>query len=446
MAMKNLVTGTGFDSKAYRRSRSAYLLECAFEYFVALLVSDAFLVKVLKDIGMSDANVGIISTLVALAFLFQLLSIAVVQRISNTKVFATTVHLIGQLLFMGIYLIPFLPAVSGSEYRQVLVVVCMLLAYLGNYLVQPMIYKWGNSFVMPHKRGTYSAVKEMVSLLSGIVVTLISGYAIDYFEAKGNLHGGFIFAACGICIFSLCDFICLLLIKGERDDELEAEPVALAPMREVVRGTLGNKSFLTVVLLACLWNGAVYSTVGFLGTYRLNPHELALTVGGVQLINMLGNLCRFAISRPFGRYADKHSYASAIKLAMLMGILAFAVAAVTTPGNAVKVWVLVILFSLLYHGCNAGTSANLINIIYNFVDERFFVQAIALKNSIAGLFGFLISLLAGRLLAYIQENGNSFLGLHVYGQQVLSVISILFLIGSIALLHFVIAKQHRRIQ
>jgi MFS family permease len=445
MAMKNLVTGTGFDSKAFRRSRLAYLLECAFEYFVALLVSDVFLVKVLKDIGMSDANIGIISTLVALAFLFQLLSIAVVQCISNTKFFATTLHLIGQLLFMGIYLIPFLPAVSGSKYRQVLVVVCMLLAYLGNYLVQPMIYKWGNSFVEPRKRGVYSATKEMISLLSGIVITLISGYVIDYFEAKGNLHGGFIFAACGICIFSLCDLVCLLLMRGE-DTEKDEMFLEAVPMREVLRGTLGNKSFLSVVLLACLWNGAVYASVGFFGTYRLNPHELALTVGGVQLINTLGNLSRFGLSRPFGRYADKHSFASAIELAMAIGVAAFVVSAITVPGSPVMVWSLVILFSILYHGCNAGTNANMINIIYNFVDERYFMQAVALKNSIAGLFGFCVSLLAGRLLSYVQANGNTFLGFSVYGQQVLSVVSILFLLPAIALVHFVISKQQRTIQ
>ncbi len=434
-----------FDTPAFRRSRSAYLAECAFEYFVALLVTDAFLVKVLKDIGMSDASVGILSTLTALAFLFQLLSIVVVQRITNTKVFATAVHLVGQLLFMGLYLIPFLPPVSGSEYRRALVVVCMLLAYLGNYLVQPMIYKWANSFVEPHRRGTYSATKEMISLLSGIVVTLVSGYVIDYFEARGDLHGGFVFAACGICIFSLSDLVCLLLIKSERETKNEVR-LEHVPLREVARGTLGNKCFLSVVLLACLWNGAVYSTVGFLGTYRLNPHELALTVGTVQLINTLGSLSRFALSRPFGRYADKHSFASAIQLAMCFGIAAFAVSAITTPGSAAKVWILVILFALLYHGCNAGIGANLTNIIYNFVDERLVVQAIALKNSIAGLFGFLISLLAARLLSFVQANGNSFLGLRVYGQQVLSVISIFFGLCAMAIAHFVVAKQHRTIQ
>ena len=77
-----------FNSRDHKRSRGAYLIECAFEYFVALLVSGQFLVAVLQDIGMDDATVGIMASLISLAFVFQLFSIFVVQRISNTKVFS----------------------------------------------------------------------------------------------------------------------------------------------------------------------------------------------------------------------------------------------------------------------------------------------------------------------------------------------------------------------
>ena len=43
-----------FESTAYKRSRWAYTFECAFEYFVSLLVAGAFLAKILTDIGMTD--------------------------------------------------------------------------------------------------------------------------------------------------------------------------------------------------------------------------------------------------------------------------------------------------------------------------------------------------------------------------------------------------------
>lgn len=434
-----------FSSPEYRRSRTAYLFECAFEYFVALLVSDAFLVKLMKDIGMKDAAIGIVSSLISLAFLFQILSIFIVQKISRVKAFSSSIHFISQLMFLTLYLIPFLPCVGDGAYRRVLTVICILLAYLGKHLVNSMIYTWANSFVSPMHRAKYGASKEMVSLISGMAVTLIIGYVMDAFEMAGNLHGGFLFAACGILIFSICDLVCLLMIRDRTKTQEIHERVSI-PMREILRGTFGNKAYRSVLLLTVLWNMAVYTTVSFLGTYRLNPNELALTVGAVQIVNMLGNLLRFSISRPFGLFSDRYSFAKGIELGLGLAICAFTVAALTSPGNAVKVWVLVILFAMLYHGSQAGISQNLFTIVYNYVDSRYFVQASAIKNSIGGIFGFLASLLASRLLAYVQGNGNSLFGIPVYGQQVLAAISVLFTVAALLVTHFIVAKQRRIIQ
>ena len=47
-----------FDSKEYKRSRKAYCIECAFEYFVSLLVVDAFLAKVLTALRQDAFRAG----------------------------------------------------------------------------------------------------------------------------------------------------------------------------------------------------------------------------------------------------------------------------------------------------------------------------------------------------------------------------------------------------
>ena len=89
----------------------------------------------------------------------------------------------------------------------------------------------------------------------------------------------------------------------------------------------------------------------------------------------------------------------------------------------------------------AGSNQNMLSITYSYVDNRYFVQASAIKNSIGGLFGFGASLLASRLLNYIQNNGNMLFGIPVYGQQVLSAISLVFLLIAIVFTHTVIGKQ-----
>ena len=95
-----------YQSPAYKRSRAAYCMECAAEYFVSLLVTETFLAKLLTAIGLSDDVIGIISSLISLSFLFQLAAVFVVKRIKNTKRFSILFHTAGNLLFMSLYLIP----------------------------------------------------------------------------------------------------------------------------------------------------------------------------------------------------------------------------------------------------------------------------------------------------------------------------------------------------
>ena len=425
-----------FQSKAYKRSRSAYRWECTFEYFVSLLVGDAFLASLLTYIGISDAMAGIISSFVSLAFLFQIFSIFVVRRISNVKRFVTLFHSLSQLLFLALYLVPFLP--FAFEYKQLAVIVCILLAYFGNYLVTSIIYKWGNSHVDPHKRGSYSAGKEMLSLISGMVVTLIIGQIMDYFEVMDNLEGGFIFCAISIFIFAVCDFICLMLIKNQIRPREELQKKV--PLKEVMKNTLGNRSFVNLVILSCIWEIGRYTTLGFLGTYRLK--ELFFTVGTVQIINMLANLGRFAISKPFGIYSDKHTYAKGAELGFIVLASAFAVNIFTAPGTRL----LMIAYTVLFNMGIAGVSQNFFNMTYSYVDSEYFVEASAIRSSIGGVCGFGASLLASLLLEHIQSNGNMLFGIHIYGQQVLSLISFALMLIAVLFTHFVIRKQKVMIQ
>ena len=423
-----------FAAKDYRRSRGAYHLECAFEYFVSLLVTDSFLALLLTHIGLSESTIGVLSSLISLAFLFELLSIFVVEHIVNKKRFAILFHMAGQLLFGALYLIPFLPI--PSAYKGTVCVICILCAYFGNYFVTAMIYKWGNSFVDPRKRGVFSSVKEMISLLSGIVVTVAAGYIMGMFTDAGNTEGWFLFAGISIFVFCLCDLVCLLLIRKEVVPKEQTR--TRIPLRTVLHETLGNRCFVNTVILASLFQAACYTAVGFLGTYKNFLYPVAI----VQVINAAANLMRFALSRPFGYFSDKFTYAKGLRLGFVVAAIAFAANIFATPDTRF----LIIVFTVLYGISGAGTSQNLLNISYSYVDSRYFVQATAIKSSISGLCGFGASVLAGRLLSHIQQNGNTLFGIPVYGQQVLSAISLVLMVAAILFCKFVIEKQKVMLQ
>lgn len=430
MENNNYIDTELFESKEYKRSRAMYMAQCTFEYFISILIADAFLAKLLTYIGISDSLTGIIASFMSIAFLFQLLSMSVAGKINGSKKIVIIFQMISQALFILMYLIPFLP--MSTEVKTVAVVVSILAGQIGLYFVSSILFKWANSYVEPLSRGKYSAAKEMISLISGIIFTLIIGAVVDKFESLGNIRGAFLFISASILVCTVLNFVCLLSIKSDAGNTEKREKI---PARDIIKNTFGNKNFRSVIVLTVIWDTARYFTTGFLGTFKTN--DLLISVAMVQVINMIANLGRMAVSIPFGKYSDKHSYASGMKLAYIIAACAFGANMFTNVGN----WWLIAVYTVLYSVSMAGSNANGFNIIYSYVDSRYFVYALAIKNSIGGLFGFAASLIGGRILGIIQANGNVFMGMNVFGQQILSGISFVLTLIAVLYIHFVIGKQ-----
>lgn len=424
-----------YNTPEYKRSRKAYMAQCTFEYLITILIGDAFLATLLTYIGVSDALIGTIASFSSFAFLFQLISIFLVKKLTNVKMASILLNCLSLILFMCAYVVPFLP--FTREVKIVTVTACILLAYISDYVIKGVLFKWANSFVSPNTRASYSATKEIISLISGIAFSLVVGYIIDTYAAVDNVEGGFIFITVSMLILNICNFISLVLIKKRSAamDMEEEQKTENATFREVMRKTLGNKNFVSVVIMTSLWYAARYMTSVFLGTYKIK--DLLIGVGLVQVINIVGNLCRIFISKPFGKYSDKYSFAKGMRWAFILEALGYLFVIFTTPNT----WWLIIPYTALYHISLAGLNQNSYNIVYSYVDSRYIVQAMAIKNSIAGVIGFLISLVAGKILSFIQRNGNTLFGIRIYGQQLLAVFSVLILIVTIIYVYIVIEKQ-----
>lgn len=429
------VSEINYNSPEYKRSRAAYMAQCTFEYFVSLLVADAFLAKVLTALGMSDFLVGIISSFISLSFVFQLLSIFVVRLKISTKRLVITADTVSQLFFMLIYIIPFLPAAPGT--KKVFVMLAILIAYALKYLILSLLFKWANSYVDPGHRAVYSANKEVISLIAGIIFSSIMGYVIDKFESIGELRGGFLFIAASMLVLNILNFISLMMIKKENAKEHAADSV---PLRFVMKHTLLNRDFRNVIIMTSLWEFAKFFSIGFMGIYKTK--DLMMSVFAIQMINMAANACRVLVSRGFGRFSDKYSFAKGMELALCIAALGFLFNMFATPSH----WYFIVLYTICYNCATAGLNQNSFNIAYSYVPIEYVTQAMAFKNSIGGICGFSAALLAGKLLKAVQMNDNTFLGIHLYGQQLLAGVSFVLTVVTMLFIRFVIAKQKVKIQ
>lgn len=419
-----------FSTPEYKRSRSVYMAQCTFEYLLSLLVTDAFLTKLLLHLGLDDMTIGIISSFITLAFVIQIFSLFLYKLKMNSKMMTLIFYSAGRLLFSSLYVIPFIPMKSATV--KIVVMSFILVAYSCNYMVLNILYKWGNSFVEPNRRASYSATKEMLSLASGIIFTAVVGYVFDAMEAGGNIERGFIIIAVLAFVISATDIICMLLIK--REDTVPAEQ-SRKHFKDIIANTLGNKNFRSVILFTVIYNVAVYLTNGFLGTFKVN--DLMISVFIIQIFNIVGDVMRIAVSKPFGRFSDKRSFAAGMSVALVILAAGYLTLVFTTQ----KTWGFIALYTVLYAVAIAGLNQNSFNIAYSYVASDYITEALAIKNCIGGLCGFGASLLGSRILKYIQSNGNSIFGIHIYGQQLLGGISFLLVIAALAVMVFVVGKQ-----
>ena len=410
----------------YKTSRILYIIEATLEHFISLLVAGAYLAKVISAIGISDSVTGILSSFVSLGCGFQLVAVFLVNK-RPVKRWVTILHSLNQLAFALVYLVPFIK--FSKTGKTVLFIAFLLTGHIANNIVNSPKINWFMSLVDDNKRGRFTANKEIVSMISGMVFTFIIGQVMDSFEAVGNINGAF--AVCGIGIFVLMVSHTLTIIfSREKEVALDNKKTG-----EVLAGLIKDKTLWKVVLVSVLWNVSFYVATPFYGTYQIK--ELGFSMTFVSLLSAGYSIVRSLISRPMGRFADKTSFANMLNICFVVAMVGFGINIFTTPANGKVLYT-------LYYLCNAvamaGINSGSINLIYDYVDKRNRMGAFAFKSAVAGIAGFLTTLVSSVLVARIQNNGNTFLGLNLYAQQVTSAIAVL-LIGVLLLyLNLVVRK------
>ena len=402
------------------RGRVLYVAYAALEYFVALMSGGAYIAMVTETLGISDGLTGIITSFVSLGCSFQVFAIFLTRK-RRVKPFVATFGIINQACFGLVYLIPFfnIPGTAKTVIYMAAILIANALLNVG----RAPNTKWFYSYVDDKHRGVFTATNEMVSLLGGTAFSFIIGLVIDKFEAEGNIKGAFLFCGIGIFGLTVLQALCYIFAKEKTYEEAPAESVG-----QIMKALVRNKRFVKVVILQALWSVAVYSTTPFYGTYMRK--ELGFTMTFVSIVSIVGALARSIFSRPMGRYGDKNSFMKMMNLCLCIFLGAYAVKTFTVPSNG---HVFVILYTIIYAIGSAGINSTKINLVYECVEPEHVMPALGVENAFAGIVGFLTTLAVSPLVTYIQDNGNRFLGMNVYAQQVVSFIG--FVLVGLTLLY-----------
>jgi MFS family permease len=416
------------------RSQWAYIAAAAVEHSVILTTSGAFLTLLIKQMNVSDALTGIISSFTTLALGMQLFSVVFIRRRRSIRSSVLWMQTGQQLLYCLLFLLPFLPLPQAI--KPALCAVLLLVAATLNNLIIPVKFNWLNSFVQQGRRGIFTAHREMVSLFTGLVYNFLMSRAVDHFAAVGRPDIGLKLCALFMFIFTVCHAGALAAAKDAPAvlEEIRRNP----PLLPAIRDHLTNPVFFRVLLFAIGWN--FFSN--FFTTYQtvFMLQEVSASATYIAVAGIVGSLVRILVSPAMGKYSDKHGFAKGCGLGLCFAAASYIILGFWQPGNGKLLYMLSTIINSI--GL-AAVFGGMVNLLFEYVESRDRVSAMSVYCSLAGLGAFIGSLAGGAVLDAIQKAGNRFLGLSVYGQQVLAVIATLGLLATVLYGKFVLEKTPR---
>ena len=161
-----------------------------------------------------------------------------------------------------------------------------------------------------------------------------------------------------------------------------------------------------------------------------------------MVVGFIANLIRIAITPMVGRMGDRYGMACIYKYSLVGILLNFAFMALSVPSNAYPMTIAATIFSAIGW---SFAGIGLFGIQLELINEEKRTLQLSILSSIGGVYGFLVSFLAGRLLSHLQHTPLILAGRPLYAQQITNTLGVLFLTALILYTKFVVQKRETQL-
>ncbi len=433
----------------FKKSRVCFTVGDSAVQTIVQLSGGAFFATLMKFCGISDANIGIITSLVSLAAISQIFLINYFKKLKKYK-FLVCFTALQRLLFTVIYFVPLLPL--SSTKKAVLIVI---LYFTGQIFVQigaPASQDWIASLVPGRLRGKYFSIKDSIAVFVVSSTMLIGGIILDFFKSR-NLETGFIIIGTLIFILVVINVTAFSKMKepkisymNQDGKEMHGRLAKKARANEKpgkekaifaeIKDAFCNRKFRKAFILQSLYTLSFYICLPFNSSYQIK--ELALPYTFIMLIGFIANLYRIYISPKLGRLADKYGMARLLRYTLFALGLNMFTNALTVPGNA---YPLFILSQVIASTAWAFVGIGLFGVQLDFFQNEKRMIWLTLVSSISGVFGFFVSIFGGSLLNFLQKSDLQINGVPIYAQQVLNFLGFIIMLFTVWYIRFHIETE-----
>ena len=287
-------------------------LDGAFATAFVALTSGAFLVGYMKQLGASDAWIGLLAALPNLSGILQIPGGVLGRRFESYKGFVGPGGFTWRALYAPLIILPMLRV--SAELALTILAILVGAAWVSNNIVGPVYNEWLAEMVPPTSRGFYFSRRNALMGVVGAVVGIIGGVLLDTFKRIGNEAEGFsIVFTLGL----LCATISMFYFMQMGD--LKRPRVVRQSLREGVaalRTPFSDKGFRTVLIFIGVFVIGQTFPGSLFTAYAIERVHLPFTIiQTLALIQAAGTVLSAAI---WGFVSDKYGNRPSLLLATLM--------------------------------------------------------------------------------------------------------------------------------
>lgn len=264
------------------------------------LVGGAFMVGFVKDeLGGSDRWIGFLTALPSFAGVLQIPGGIIGRGLSGYRSFILGPAALWRLLYLPFIILPFLAA--GDDVRLLVMAVCITLASLSLFLINPAWTDWLAAMVPSGSRGAYFGRQTAISTGAAAVVGVLGGLFIDHMRRTDQAPLGYsIIYGFGV-LFGL---VSLAVVWQMKDVPREPIKQNMVDGIRAVRIPFGDRNFRKVlVFFAMLVLGQLFAGNLF-ASYTIETLKMPIT--SLQLWGLAHGITFVAMAPFWGALVDRY--------------------------------------------------------------------------------------------------------------------------------------------
>lgn len=411
-------------------TRLCFIINGATATAIGSLAAGAFIATLLIELGVSDALNGIISAIPTIAGLSQIFMLQITKHVRKAKLITIISCFAARFAYTLLVIIPFVPLPMAL--KTWIFIVLYAMSNLLAQFVGPCSGEWFTSIIPAEGRGRYISIRDSVTIVTSSVFSLIGSGILDAYVS--NIEAGFRIIGIMIFVLTVIDSIALNIAKEPKAGryitdagheavgsitEKYAGSVKTQSLVDTLRDVFANSDFRKVIYIYLFWYGGERLVTLFINVYLVSDLHMKYTF--MSVIAMVCAVLRAIIIPMTGKIADKTSYVKTLNAGVVITALGFVACAFCMPGPYAEL--MYIIYTVLYQIGISVFGVGMAVLLYSIPPKGDSAKYFAVNSTINGASGLVTALVGGLILDVLQKANVHIFGVHIFAQQIMSVIS-----------------------